>query len=92
MSPDRRPHYTTEDDFTRRVTSRATLPGPDSNNLVASATWRGRVAALEVATATWRGWIAALEMATATWRGWIRSLTQDGMINRCSVDLPNNGE
>lgn len=68
------------------------LLGPDHNHLVAAATWRGWAAALIVPAATWRGRPAALIVAAATWGGWTAALAQNGMINRCSIDLPNNGE
>jgi len=72
--------------------SRVNLLGLDHDHLVTAATWRGWAATLIMTAAAWRRWPAALKMTATTWRGWAAALAHDGMINRCSVDLPYNGE
>jgi hypothetical protein len=72
-------------DSLARLHPLASLLSPDFDILVAAA-----------AATTWQ-WNAALAQgkvaaAAATTRQWNAALAQNGMINRCSVDLPCNRE
>jgi hypothetical protein len=56
-----------------------------------AATWQRTWTLIVSSAATWqRTWTLIVSSATA-WQ-WTGALAQNGMVNRCSVDLPNNGE